>query len=131
YSTFCYRCDDFVVNDTKQGQVPRVREHLQSLENSVMNSDRQRKRKLSGSSSPDLRVSADSDGPPARSATGLRNLGNTCFMNAILQSLGNIPKFSCYFKDLPAVALRSGKTAGRRMYHTRSQGDSSLWSRSS
>lgn len=30
--TFSYRCDDFVVNDTKLGQVQRVREHLQSLE---------------------------------------------------------------------------------------------------
>uniref|UniRef100_A0A8C6LPS4 ubiquitinyl hydrolase 1 n=1 Tax=Nothobranchius furzeri TaxID=105023 RepID=A0A8C6LPS4_NOTFU len=38
----------------------------------------------------------------------------------------NIEQFSCYFKELPAVALRSGKTAGRRMYHTRSQGDSSV-----
>uniref|UniRef100_A0A8C2WFT1 ubiquitinyl hydrolase 1 n=1 Tax=Cyclopterus lumpus TaxID=8103 RepID=A0A8C2WFT1_CYCLU len=47
-------------------------------------------------------------------------------MNAILQSLSNIKQFSCYFKELPAVALRSGKTAGRRMYHTRSQGDTSV-----
>ncbi|XP_078388628.1 ubiquitin carboxyl-terminal hydrolase 3 isoform X4 [Cetorhinus maximus] len=71
YSTYCYRCDDFVVNDTKMGLVQRVREHLQNLEN-------------------------------------------------------NIQQFCCYFKELPAVELRSGKTAGRRTYHTRSQGDNSV-----
>ncbi|ELW71314.1 Ubiquitin carboxyl-terminal hydrolase 3 [Tupaia chinensis] len=66
-----YRCDDFVVNDTKLGLVQKVREHLQNLEN-------------------------------------------------------NIEQFCCYFKELPAVELRNGKTAGRRTYHTRSQGDSSV-----